>query len=185
MSPSGAPGSDVRRDNTVLQRAHKAFSFRNCSLGNVLLSSAQRFFLSLPAAIFLFSSVTGRSGTADVIPAILTNHVATIAAQMVRSLLPLTHFLSALSQRADGSSKRSGRRVYGRRAMQHLASNDVPRSTRFCSDPHPIHIRTCTIFLLFPRSQQPSSPTQHAVRRSRWHRALLFFRLPVSLFHGS
>jgi hypothetical protein len=67
----------------TLQRAHKAFSFVNCSLGNVFLASAQRFFLSLPAAIFLFSSITGiPPGRSTVLPAILTNRTATIAAEL-------------------------------------------------------------------------------------------------------
>lgn len=51
----------------------------------MFLSSAQRFFLSLPAAIFLFSSVTQTQGGSTVIPAILTNHQATIAAELANS----------------------------------------------------------------------------------------------------
>lgn len=70
-------------EGETLQRAHKAFSFVNCSLGNVFLASAQRFFLSLPAAIFLFSSITGiPPGRSTVLPAILTNRTATIAAEL-------------------------------------------------------------------------------------------------------
>ncbi|KAL7416701.1 hypothetical protein BDY24DRAFT_412195 [Mrakia frigida] len=72
-------------ESELLQRAHKGFSFRNCSLGNVFLSSTQRFFLSLPAAIFLFSSITQTQGRSTVIPAILTNHTATIAAELANS----------------------------------------------------------------------------------------------------
>ncbi|CDZ98422.1 LPPG:FO 2-phospho-L-lactate transferase CofD/UPF0052 [Phaffia rhodozyma] len=72
----------VHFESEILQRAHKGFSFRNCSLGNVFLSSAQRFFLSLPAAIFLFASITEIQSQCSVIPAILTNHTATIAAEL-------------------------------------------------------------------------------------------------------
>lgn len=73
-------------ESEILQRAHKSFSYRNASLGNIALSSMQRHFLSLPAAIFLFSSLlvpldcTALASFSMVIPCIETNHIATLAA---------------------------------------------------------------------------------------------------------
>lgn len=64
----------VNFENEILKRAHKNFSFVNgrcvdnimhppfdtqlSSIGNYFLAAAQGFFLSLPSAIFLFSSIT-------------------------------------------------------------------------------------------------------------------------------
>ncbi|KZS90276.1 UPF0052-domain-containing protein, partial [Sistotremastrum niveocremeum HHB9708] len=68
----------VHFESEILRRAHKRFSFRNGSVGNYLLAGAGHFFRSLPSAIFLFSSITGSQ--ANILPAVVTNHVCTIAA---------------------------------------------------------------------------------------------------------
>ncbi|KAF8633932.1 hypothetical protein AX15_001116 [Amanita polypyramis BW_CC] len=67
-------------ENEILKRSHKNFDFRNGSIGNFFLAAAQEFFRSLPSAIFLFSSITGSQ--ASILPAIITNHTATIAAEL-------------------------------------------------------------------------------------------------------
>ncbi|KAF8640967.1 hypothetical protein AX17_000613 [Amanita inopinata Kibby_2008] len=67
-------------ENEVLRRAHKNFDFRNGSIGNFFLAAAQGFFRSLPSAIFLFSSITNSQAT--ILPAIVTNHTVTIAAEL-------------------------------------------------------------------------------------------------------
>jgi len=79
-------------ESEILRRAHKNFSFVNGSIGNFLLASAQSFFLSLPSAIFLFSSIT--NSQANIIPVITTNHVVTIAAELVSVLVSLILYLS-------------------------------------------------------------------------------------------
>ncbi|GJE94182.1 hypothetical protein PsYK624_103500 [Phanerochaete sordida] len=70
----------VHFESEVLKRAHKNFSFINGSIGNYFLSAAQEFFRSLPSAIFLFSSITNSQAT--ILPAIVTNHTVTIAAEL-------------------------------------------------------------------------------------------------------
>ncbi|KAG6333971.1 hypothetical protein ID866_5122 [Astraeus odoratus] len=67
-------------EGEVLKRAHKNFSFLNGSIGNYLLSGAQMFFRSLPSAIFLFASIT--NSQANILPAIVTSHTVTIAAEL-------------------------------------------------------------------------------------------------------
>ncbi|KAG8850154.1 hypothetical protein FRB96_000529 [Tulasnella sp. 330] len=67
-------------DNEVLRRAQKRFSFRNGSVGNYFLTAAHLFFRSVPSAIFLFSSITGSK--AHILPALVTNHTVTIAAEL-------------------------------------------------------------------------------------------------------
>ncbi|KAG9310302.1 hypothetical protein JVU11DRAFT_9422 [Chiua virens] len=67
-------------ENEVLKRAHKNFSFLNGSIGNYFISGAQTFFRSLPSAIFLFASIT--NSQANILPAIVTNHTVTIAAEL-------------------------------------------------------------------------------------------------------
>ena len=57
------------------------------SIGNYFLAAAQNFFRSLPSAIFLFSSITNSSASPNVLlPAIVTNHTVTIAAELVSTL---------------------------------------------------------------------------------------------------
>ncbi|KAJ7226097.1 UPF0052-domain-containing protein [Mycena pura] len=67
-------------ESELLKRAHKNFTFVNGSVGNYLLAGAQGFFRSLPAAIFLFSSIT--NSQANILPVIVTNHTVTIAAEL-------------------------------------------------------------------------------------------------------
>lgn len=67
-------------ESELLRRAHKNFDFRNGSIGNYLLAAAQKFFRSLPSAIFLFSSITNSQAT--ILPVIVTNHTVTIAAEL-------------------------------------------------------------------------------------------------------
>ncbi|KAI5120218.1 hypothetical protein M0805_000033 [Coniferiporia weirii] len=67
-------------ESEVLRRAQKSFSFRNGSVGNYFLAAARIFFRSLPSAIFLFSSIT--NSQANIIPALVTNHTVTIAAEL-------------------------------------------------------------------------------------------------------
>lgn len=70
----------VNFESELLKRAHKNFDFRNGSIGNYFLAAAQGFFRSLPAAIFLFSSIT--NSQANILPVIVTNHTVTIAAEL-------------------------------------------------------------------------------------------------------
>ncbi|KAF7310424.1 hypothetical protein HMN09_00584400 [Mycena chlorophos] len=70
----------VHFESDVLKRAHKNFTFVNGSIGNYLLAGAQGFFRSLPASIFLFSSIT--NSQANILPVIVTNHTVTIAAEL-------------------------------------------------------------------------------------------------------
>ncbi|KAF7306414.1 hypothetical protein MIND_00432600 [Mycena indigotica] len=70
----------VHFESELLKRAHKNFTFVNGSIGNYLIAGAQGFFRSLPAAIFLFSSIT--NSQADIVPTIVTNHTVTIAAEL-------------------------------------------------------------------------------------------------------
>ncbi|TFK40941.1 hypothetical protein BDQ12DRAFT_600212 [Crucibulum laeve] len=67
-------------ESELLKRAHKSFDFRNGSIGNYFIAAAQGIFRSLPSAIFLFSSITGSQ--ANILPAIVTNHTVTIAAEL-------------------------------------------------------------------------------------------------------
>ncbi|TRM62945.1 hypothetical protein BD626DRAFT_557818 [Schizophyllum amplum] len=70
-------------ESELLRRAHKNFSFVNGSIGNYFLAAAQNFFRSLPSAIFLFSSITnGNTAANALLPAIVTNHTVTIAAEL-------------------------------------------------------------------------------------------------------
>ncbi|KAL1678701.1 hypothetical protein EV122DRAFT_211386 [Schizophyllum commune] len=70
-------------ESELLRRAQKKFSFVNGSIGNYFLAAAQNFFRSLPSAIFLFSSITNSSASPNVLlPAIVTNHTVTIAAEL-------------------------------------------------------------------------------------------------------
>ncbi|THH11375.1 hypothetical protein EW145_g715 [Phellinidium pouzarii] len=70
----------VSFESEVLRRAQKNFSFRNGSVGNYFLAAARIFFRSLPSAIFLFSSIT--NSQANIVPALVTNHTVTIAAEL-------------------------------------------------------------------------------------------------------
>ncbi|KAJ7785650.1 hypothetical protein B0H16DRAFT_1753437 [Mycena metata] len=70
----------VHFESELLKRAHKNFTFVNGSIGNYFLAAAQHFFRSLPASIFLFSSITN-SG-ANILPVIVTNHTVTIAVEL-------------------------------------------------------------------------------------------------------
>ncbi|KAK7064760.1 hypothetical protein R3P38DRAFT_2826273 [Favolaschia claudopus] len=67
-------------ESELLKRAHKNFTFVNGSIGNYFLAAAQGFFRSLPASIFLFSSIT--NSQANILPVIVTNHTVTIAAEL-------------------------------------------------------------------------------------------------------
>ncbi|KAJ7356698.1 hypothetical protein DFH08DRAFT_849752 [Mycena albidolilacea] len=67
-------------ESELLKRAHKNFTFVNGSIGNYFLAGAQGFFRSLPASIFLFSSIT--NSQANILPVIVTNHTVTIAAEL-------------------------------------------------------------------------------------------------------
>ncbi|KAF7319833.1 hypothetical protein MKEN_00766400 [Mycena kentingensis (nom. inval.)] len=70
----------VHFESELLKRAHKNFTFVNGSIGNYLIAGAQGFFRSLPASIFLFSSIT--NSQANILPVIVTNHTVTIAAEL-------------------------------------------------------------------------------------------------------
>ncbi|KAJ6626964.1 hypothetical protein B0H10DRAFT_2296645 [Mycena sp. CBHHK59/15] len=70
----------VHFESELLKRAQKNFTFVNGSIGNYFLAAAQGFFRSLPAAIFLFSSITNSGAT--ILPAIVTSHTVTIAAEL-------------------------------------------------------------------------------------------------------
>ncbi|KAJ7239010.1 hypothetical protein B0H12DRAFT_1136546 [Mycena haematopus] len=70
----------VHFESELLKRAHKNFTFVNGSIGNYFLAAAQGFFRSLPASIFLFSSIT--NSQANILPVIVTNHTVTIAAEL-------------------------------------------------------------------------------------------------------
>ncbi|KAJ6569557.1 UPF0052-domain-containing protein [Mycena capillaripes] len=67
-------------ESELLKRAHKNFTFVNGSIGNYFLAAAQGFFRSLPASVFLFSSIT--NSQANILPVIVTNHTVTIAAEL-------------------------------------------------------------------------------------------------------
>ncbi|KAF8213769.1 UPF0052-domain-containing protein [Mycena galopus ATCC 62051] len=67
-------------ESELLKRAHKNFTFVNGSIGNYFIAAAQGFFRSLPASIFLFSSIT--NSQANILPVIVTNHTVTIAAEL-------------------------------------------------------------------------------------------------------
>ncbi|KAJ6573934.1 UPF0052-domain-containing protein [Mycena vulgaris] len=70
----------VHFESELLKRAHKNFTFVNGSIGNYFLAAAQGFFRSLPASIFLFSSIT--NSQANILPVIVTNHTVTIAVEL-------------------------------------------------------------------------------------------------------
>ncbi|KAF7340159.1 UPF0052-domain-containing protein [Mycena venus] len=70
----------VNFESELLKRAHKNFTFVNGSIGNYFIAAAQGFFRSLPASIFLFSSIT--NSQANILPVIITNHTVTIAAEL-------------------------------------------------------------------------------------------------------
>ncbi|KAJ9101732.1 hypothetical protein QFC21_003071 [Naganishia friedmannii] len=72
----------VHFNNLILRRAHKHFSFKNCSLGNVFLAAARDMLGGLPGAIFMFKAVTDSQGTAQVMPVIVTNQRITIATKL-------------------------------------------------------------------------------------------------------
>ncbi|KAJ7771927.1 hypothetical protein DFH07DRAFT_997593, partial [Mycena maculata] len=73
----------VHFESELLKRAHKNFTFVNGSIGNYFLAAAQDFFRSLPASIFLFSSITNsQARRANILPVIVTNHTVTIAAEL-------------------------------------------------------------------------------------------------------
>lgn len=63
----------VHFNTLILRRAHKHFSFKNCSLGNVFLAAARDMLGGLPGAIFMFKALTDSQGTAQVMPVIVTN----------------------------------------------------------------------------------------------------------------
>lgn len=63
----------VHFNTLILRRAHKHFSFKNCSLGNVFLAAARDLLGGLPGAIFMFKALTDSQGTAQVMPVIVTN----------------------------------------------------------------------------------------------------------------
>ncbi|KAK0550006.1 hypothetical protein OC846_003840 [Tilletia horrida] len=75
----------VHFESEILRRAHRNFNFRGGSIGNFFLAAAQKFFRSVSSAIFLFSALTLTSSYrgSRVIPAINTNHTATIAASLL------------------------------------------------------------------------------------------------------
>ncbi|KAK0525484.1 hypothetical protein OC835_005597 [Tilletia horrida] len=75
----------VHFESEILRRAHRNFNFRGGSIGNFFLAAAQKFFRSVSSAIFLFSAITLTSTYrgSRVIPAINTNHTATIAASLL------------------------------------------------------------------------------------------------------
>lgn len=72
----------VHFNTLILRRAHKRFSFRNCSVGNCFLAAARDMLGGLPGAIFMFKAVTDSQDTGEVIPVILTNQRITIAAEL-------------------------------------------------------------------------------------------------------
>ena len=74
--------SVVHFEHAILRRAQRRFDFRSGSIGNFWLAGVQLFVRSLQSAIFLFSSVCGVSSNYSVIPAINTNSLVTIAAEL-------------------------------------------------------------------------------------------------------
>lgn len=72
----------VHFEHAILRRAYRRFVFRAGSIGNFWLAGAQLFVRSLQSAIFLFSSVCGISSNYTVIPAINTNSLVTLAAEL-------------------------------------------------------------------------------------------------------
>ncbi|GHJ86371.1 hypothetical protein NliqN6_2773 [Naganishia liquefaciens] len=72
----------VHFNTLILRRAHKHFSFKNCSLGNVFLAAARDMLGGLPGAIFMFKALSDSHGTAQVMPVIVTNQRITIAAKL-------------------------------------------------------------------------------------------------------
>lgn len=72
----------VHFNTLILRRAHKRFSFRNCSVGNCFLAAARDMLGGLPGAIFMFKAITDSQDTGDVVPVILTNQRITIAAEL-------------------------------------------------------------------------------------------------------
>jgi len=73
----------VHFEHAILRRAQRRFNFLSGSVGNFWLAGAQLFVRSLQSAIFLFSSVCGISSNHSVVPAINTNSLVTIAAELV------------------------------------------------------------------------------------------------------
>lgn len=72
----------VAFNTEIIKRAYKCFDFRNGSIGNFFLTGARLFFGSLEAAIFLFAAITGIEDRTSVLPVIVTNHTAAIAAEL-------------------------------------------------------------------------------------------------------
>jgi hypothetical protein len=72
-SDQSKPAFFVHFNTLILRRAHKHFSFKNCSLGNVFLAAARDLLGGLPGAIFMFKALTDSQGTAEVMPIIVTN----------------------------------------------------------------------------------------------------------------
>ncbi|KAI9317163.1 hypothetical protein BX666DRAFT_1857579 [Dichotomocladium elegans] len=72
----------VLLNSEIIKRAYKSFDFRNASIGNFFLTGARIFFGSLEAAIFLFEAITGIEENTSVLPVIVTNHTAAIAAEL-------------------------------------------------------------------------------------------------------
>lgn len=72
----------VHFEHAILRRAQRRFDFRSGSIGNFWLAGVQLFVRSLQSAIFLFSSVCGIESKHSVIPAINTNSLVTIAAEL-------------------------------------------------------------------------------------------------------
>lgn len=110
----------VHFESELLKRAHKNFDFRNgrsvarrassfkyllqASVGNYFLAAAQRFFRSLPSAIFLFSAIT--NSQANILPIIATNHTVTIAAELVCTPSHVFHY-----SRPDNIYRKTVRRL--------------------------------------------------------------------------
>ena len=101
-----------------LKRAHKRYQFRSASIGNILLSGALLFTRSIESAIFLLSSITQVPQSTRVLPAIHTNSVVTIAAELVRVVTE-----SSLTSQADST------RLVGQMAISHPAAPLAKPST--------------------------------------------------------
>uniref|UniRef100_A0A7N0RGM6 Uncharacterized protein n=1 Tax=Kalanchoe fedtschenkoi TaxID=63787 RepID=A0A7N0RGM6_KALFE len=67
----------------ILRRQDETFCFSNGSIGNFFFAGARIFFLSLDAAIFLFSRVSGIPAQSLVLPVISTNDRLTLGCELL------------------------------------------------------------------------------------------------------
>lgn len=108
----------VHFESEILRRVHRNFDFRGGSIGNFFLAAAQKFFRSIQSAIFLFSATALVHASAGglggkVLPAINTNHTATIAAvlengKVVVGQCEISHPSSPPDKRMPGQTETPG-----------------------------------------------------------------------------